>query len=217
MPDYDKSKIYLLKIKEDNAIYIGSTIQELKRRLSSHKKKGESTSIAKYINEKYNGDWSVVSIELYEECSFSCKSELHKKEGEIIKLFKEDTAYNCLNKFIQGRDKKQYYLDNKKYIDQKNKDYADNHKEETKARTKKHYELNKEKYKELQKKWREANKEKCREYSLKCYYKNHEESKEKERKYMKRWRDTNKEKNREYMRNYHRMNKKKSNQIVEQE
>jgi len=172
MPNYANSIIYTIKIKDDNSVYIGSTTQVLKERFTQHKNPKETTSVSKYIKEKYNGDWSVVFIEEYEKYPCSCKKDLNNKEGEIIRLFKDNQEYNCLNEIIQGRDKKQYYIDNKEYIDKKNKEYGYKHKEEAKERNKKHYELNKEKKKEYAKKYREENRDKCRGYALKCYYKN---------------------------------------------
>jgi len=210
MRDYSKSKIYTIKIKDDNAIYIGSTIQELKQRFREHKHPKETTSISKYIKEKYSGDWSVCNIEVYENYSCNSRVELNQKEGEVIKTFKANNDYNCLNQIIQGRDKKQYYIDNKEYLDNRNKEYAVKNKEKEKERRKKWYEANKEKIKEKCKKWSEANREKMREYAKKSYYKNYELSKEKQKERANKWREENREKYNEYMKTYMKKNKIKS-------
>lgn len=68
-----------------------------------------SCSLYKLIQDKYNGDWSVCYYELYENHSCNSKEELHKKEGEVIRLFKNDENYDCINCKIAGRNNKEYY------------------------------------------------------------------------------------------------------------
>ena len=83
-PKYQRGKIYIISC-EDGAIYVGSTIQELKRRFIKHHT-DRSCSLYYYINNNYNGDWTKCKIQLYENYSSNNKKELEKKEGEIIKL-----------------------------------------------------------------------------------------------------------------------------------
>ena len=83
-PRYQKGKIYIITC-EDGAIYVGSTIQELKRRFNKHHT-DRDCSLYYYINNNYNGDWSKCKIELYENYPSNNKIELEKKEGEITKL-----------------------------------------------------------------------------------------------------------------------------------
>ena len=83
-PRYQRGKIYTITC-EDGAIYVGSTIQELKRRFNKHHTDREC-SLYYYIRDNYNGDWSKCKIELYENYPSNNKIELEKKEGEITKL-----------------------------------------------------------------------------------------------------------------------------------
>ncbi len=46
--------------------------------------------IYKLINNKYNGNWEKCNYELYENYSCNNREELCKKEGEIIRKFKDD-------------------------------------------------------------------------------------------------------------------------------
>ncbi len=147
MPDYTKGKIYTIRFNESNEIYIGSTTQPLAVRFGEHKRKKDS-SVSKLINEKYNGDWCVCYYELYESFSCNNKEELNKKEGEIIRIFKNDENYICINKSIAGRTHKEYYDINKEKLNEKHRIYYDINKEKEKERKRIYYENNKEKLKE---------------------------------------------------------------------
>lgn len=100
MPDYKQSKIYTITC-ENGAVYVGSTTLTLERRLSHHKSH-EASSMYKYIQKNYNGDWSKSKIKLYENYPCNSKKELEKKEGEIIRLI------GTINKHITGRTRKEY-------------------------------------------------------------------------------------------------------------
>ena len=87
MPDYSQGKIYTIRCRDDNSlIYVGSTTQNLSQRLAGHKRL--STNL-KYQNIKLyqtvNNDWDNWYIELYELCPCNCKTELDKREGEVIR------------------------------------------------------------------------------------------------------------------------------------
>jgi len=150
MPDYANSIIYTIKIKDDNSIYIGSTTQVLKERFRKHKKDLDTT-INKYIKEKYNGDWSLVFIEEYEKYPCSCKKDLNKKEGEIIRFFKDNKEYNCLNKCIAGRTIKEWRKEYDYENSEKRKEYLEKNKEKRKEYRKNYMKRRREKNKNLQK------------------------------------------------------------------
>ncbi len=160
MPDYSKGKIYTIRnINDNNKIYVGSTIQPLSVRLGTHKKdskKEERKNIKLYI--EVNGDWSNWYIELYENYPCSCKNELCKREGEIIRLI------GNLNKVINGRTYKEYYEDNKNELLEKQKKYYEDNKdvikEKNKEKNKEYYNNNKAKAKEYYKEYYEKNKNK---------------------------------------------------------
>ena len=87
MPDYSQGKIYTIRCRDDDSlIYVGSTTQILSQRLAGHKRL--STNL-KYQNIKLyqtvNNDWNNWYIELYELYPCTCKMELDKKEGEVIR------------------------------------------------------------------------------------------------------------------------------------
>jgi len=112
MPDYSKGKIYTIRNRNDDTkIYVGSTIQSLAVRFGGHKK---HSKIEKYMNMKLyievNNDWSKWYIELYENFPCDNREQLLKREGEITRLI------GTLNSRIEGRDSKQYYIDNAEII-----------------------------------------------------------------------------------------------------
>jgi hypothetical protein len=141
MPDYGKGKIYTIRCRtNDTLIYVGSTIQSLSKRWGGHKDHSkEEKRKNMLIYRTINNDWNNWFIELYELYPCSCKAELCRREGEIIRLIAN------LNVKIEGRTQKEYYED---------------HKEQVKEYHKEWYEENKEKRLEQGKEWYDANKEK---------------------------------------------------------
>ena len=82
MPDYQNGKIYRLICSETNKQYIGSTCAELKKRLSSHKIKYNSTISRDLINPR---------IELIEDYPCERKEDLFKRERYYIEKLR------CIN------------------------------------------------------------------------------------------------------------------------
>lgn len=127
MTDYKKGKIYAIKSKETEKVYIGSTCSTLKKRMSSHKadykrklkggkfRSTNSDNILKYAD---------AYIELIEECPCETKRELLDKEGEVIK-----NTPNCVNTQIQGRTMIEWRKDNAEKIKQYSKDYHNKNKD----------------------------------------------------------------------------------------
>ena len=152
MPDYSNGKIYTIRFHNSNEIYIGSTIQSLAVRFGGHKHHNKC-SLYQLINSKYNSDWSVCYYELYENYSCNTNEELNKKEGEIIRQFKKDENYDCINKKIEARSDKQYKEDNidkikeynKQYNKQYKKQYMIDNADKLKEEKKQYYQKNKEK------------------------------------------------------------------------
>ena len=122
----DKGKIYKIVDNTNNNIYIGSTCQSLKTRLSVHKSdykrflKGLYHNVTSFDILKNNN----YKIELLEDCNIKTKQELLARERYFIK------NNNCLNKYIPGNldDKgiqqyqKEYYNDNKNELTIKKKE-----------------------------------------------------------------------------------------------
>lgn len=184
MPNYQQGKIYTIRCRtDDTLIYVGSTIQPLCERFAGHKRssrneKQKNTLIYRTIN----GDWDNWYIELYELYPCSCKNELERKEGEVIRLI------GNLNTNITGRTVKEW---------------REIHKEELAEKYKLYREANKEKFAERHKLYYEANKEELAEHS-KAYY---EANKEEKLEYQKIYREVHKEKLAEYKRQYYQRKK----------
>lgn len=115
-------KIYIIRFYNSNEVYIGSTMDNINNRFYKHQY-NYKTSINKLINNNYNSNWDVCYIELLEEIECNNINELRYHEGNIIKKYKSDDNYICINKNISGRDNKQYYHDNRNTIIDKTNKY----------------------------------------------------------------------------------------------
>ena len=116
MPDYSKGVIYTIRCLNDPNVYVGSTIQSLSVRMGQHRKDyeknvclGKNKEIVKNINE-----WK---IELHELYPCLTKQELHRREGEVIR------EIGTLNKYIPGRTKNEYRIENADKIKEIRKEY----------------------------------------------------------------------------------------------
>ena len=108
---YQRGKIYTIRCYDDDtAIYVGSTIDILSKRMAKHRS-NKKCSLYQYVN----GNWDNWYIELYEEYPCNNKQLLEKREGEITRLI------GNINKKIQGRTKQEYYEDNKEKLLDQNK------------------------------------------------------------------------------------------------
>jgi len=169
---YENGKIYTIRCRyDDNLIYVGSTIEKyLSSRMSKHRYDNRNRNkLREYIND----DWQNWYIELYENYPCNSKHELYKREGEIIRLI------GNINKRIEGRTLKEYYLDNKEYNAEKKKEWRENNKEKYDKYHKEYRENNKEIIKEKDKIHYQNNKEKIIKQKKKHYENNKETIKEK--------------------------------------
>jgi hypothetical protein len=170
MNKFSNGKIYILT-GSDKYYYIGSTITELRYRLNKHK--GDAKIKDTYAYKHFNKlGWDNVKIELLEKYPCNSKEELIIKENEYIIIAKCDN--NCLNRnnsYMTEEDKiewkRQYRQDNKEQIKEYNKNYVVNHKEIVEQKQKEYREANKEKLKEYFKKYAAENKEEKKEYKKK--------------------------------------------------
>ncbi len=175
MPDYSKGVIYTIRNRNDDTkIYVGSTCQPLYKRFHQHKlscKQEKLMNIKLYV--EVANDWSNWYIELYENYQCNNKNELCKREGEIIRLI------GTLNSRIEGRDRKQYYIDNADTIKENKKQYnIDN------ADTIKQYNIdNADKFKEQRKQYRINNADKVKENNKQYYIDNANKIKEYNKQY----------------------------------
>ena len=109
MPDYSKSKIYVIRNNLNDLVYVGSTVQSLANRFAKHKsdwKIGKTCPIYKAFSEIGIDNFY---IELFEIVTCGSREELCKREGEVIRSF----AGKCYNKRIEGRTLKEWYVDNR--------------------------------------------------------------------------------------------------------
>ena len=166
MPNYQNSKIYVLRSHQTEKIYIGSTCNELRKRLCQHKTQYKSFNNKK--NNRYTTSYEILKyndcfIDLYEKFSCNDKDELRKREGEIIR------SLDCVNKLIAGRTNIQYNKDNKEYLKEKTKEWREKNKEIIKQKQKEYDEKRKEKRKEQRRLYYQHNKEKLKE-KRRLYY-----------------------------------------------
>jgi len=164
MPNYQDGKIYTIRNYTDNEmIYVGRTVDTLSRRLAKHRtdcKVGKKISLYSHI---VDNDWSNWYIELYEYYPCNNKTELEKREGEVIRLI------GSINKVIVGRTRKEYYEDNADKLKDKNKKYREKNPEYFKEYNKEYREENADKEKERHKEYRLKNAEYFKEYKKKYY------------------------------------------------
>jgi hypothetical protein len=172
MPDYSKGLIYTIRNREDDTkIYVGSTIQPLYKRFHQHKIDSKKEKMYKLIKlyQEVNNDWSNWYIELYENYPCSCREELHKKEGEVIRLI------GTLNKYIAGRDHKEWYIDNIEKVKERGDKYRIENADIIKERKKQYSIKNAEMLREKAKNYRINNIDVKKQSDKKYYEKNKDE------------------------------------------
>lgn len=148
---YEFGKIYKLQCI-DGHFYIGSTINKLNVRFYHHKTASRNKNTPLYSHVQIIG-WNNVRIELVEEFPCKNRTELRKRENEIIETEKENPL--CLNKnkaIIEEKDKetymKNYRIDydaqNKEHIRAQKKEYKSKNKEHIRLKAQEYYQKNKE-------------------------------------------------------------------------
>ena len=206
--NYQNGKIYSIRTHQTDIVYIGSTTQELSVRMAGHRRnyrshlrgKGDGSSSIEIL--KYEDSY----IELIQKFPCVDKSELHRKEGEIIRL-----TDNAVNKRVAGRNIKEYRFDNKEVIAAGNKEYYKANKEVINEKYKEYYKSNKDIIIEKNKKYQEANKEVISEKKKEYYKANKEAIIEKDKEYYK----ANKEAILEKRKEYYKANRDKINEKIE--
>jgi hypothetical protein len=166
MVNYSNSKVYKIEPRvehESNEIYIGSTTKVyLSQRMDTHRSNYKLYKACKYhfvtvfkLFDKYGVE--NCDILLLENVNAANKDELRTREAYYIRGMK------CVNKRIEDRTQKEYYVDNKDKIKQyyeDNKDKIKQYYKDNKDIKKQSYEDNKEKIKA----YRDTNKEKMKVY-----------------------------------------------------
>jgi len=165
MPNYQNSKIYTLRSYQTEKIYIGSTCDELRKRLYRHKaayksflKNNDNLYCSSYEIIKYNDCF----IELYIKYPCNDRYELRKKEGEIIRKLE------CVNKFIAGRSYNEYRNEHKEYYKKIQQNYYKKNKEQICKKQKEYYQNNKDKKREYEKKNKDKRNKRAKENIYLC-------------------------------------------------
>lgn len=141
---YHNGTIYTIRSFKCDKYYIGSTCSPLHKRLYQHKlnfrqwQDGKFQYISSFELIQHNDAY----IELLEYFKCETRAELSKREGELIRLHKDDVV----NKKIEGRTKGQYYDDNKDKILEQTKQYYVDNKDKILEQSKQYYQDNKDKY-----------------------------------------------------------------------
>ena len=176
--EFQNGKIYAIRSHQTNKYYIGSTNQlTLAQRLGKHR--GNYKDYLKN-NNGYMSSFEILQytdhyIELLELYPCNTKAELQRREGELIRQYKSD----LVNIVINGRTPKEYRVDNKEQISEREKQYSiDN------AEHKKQYrQVNKEHIAERQKQYSNVNVEHIAEYHKQHYIININRIKEQHKQY----------------------------------
>ena len=164
---YNNGKIYKITNNINNECYIGSTCQELIKRLYDHKRlyklwlidNLKNPFIASYI--LFNSYLlQNCKIELLENYPCLNKQELFLREGYYVKLL------NTINKNIPGRTKKEYSLNNKDKIAEQQKIYQINNKDKIAEQAKQYRIINKDTIAEQSKQYRINNKDTIDNYFI---------------------------------------------------
>ena len=147
MVNYENGKIYKIEPicdHEENEIYIGSTTKQyLSQRMDCHRsnfkcfKKGIYPFVTIFkLFDKYGLE--NCEILLLENVNATSKDELRTRETYYIKTL------NCVNKRIEGRSRKEYYIDNKEKEAEQCREYYKNNKANILEYQKQYYNNNKE-------------------------------------------------------------------------
>ena len=145
---YQNAKIYTIRSHQTDKYYIGSTCSPLHKRLYEHKldfkrfKAGKYHHVSSFEIIKYDDCY----IELYEAFKCENRNELTKREGEIIRLHKNE----LVNVRIESRTRKEYRIENADKIKQTNKQYYKENSDKIKQNMKQYRVENADKIKQHQ-------------------------------------------------------------------
>ena len=158
MVNYQLGKIYKIESNQCEQVYVGSTVQPLSKRMTSHRDdykcylNGKRSRITSFDILKYDD----AKIYLIEDYPCERKEQLHSREGYWIK------ELDCVNKRIAGRSKKEWREENKDKIREKKKQYREENKDKIREKKKQWREENKDKIRDKDKQYREENKDKIK-------------------------------------------------------
>jgi len=157
-------RIYIIRSPNTEMVYVGGTIQSLKRRFNRHcydlENPNERRTSSHLILEK-----GEAYIELLQEVLVETKRDLEKFEQEWID--KTPNTVNMKRAYMTEEEAKRIHVE-------RNTRYAQEHKEQVAEFHRKYYQANKEKMAETTRKYREEHKEKVIE-QMKIWRERHRE------------------------------------------
>ena len=131
-------RIYVIKCRINNLLYIGSTIRDLNARMKQHTRDMYKYTTFKLYKAMNEFDVKNFDISLLEEFEYDDIKDLRKREGTYIKIIRP-----LLNKNIAGRTLKEYNEDHKDslkiYRRLYYRNYRKTHKEELRQYRKDYY------------------------------------------------------------------------------
>ena len=168
--NYSQGKIYKIWSPSTGLTYIGSTCQPLSIRIGGHRAHKRLYEAGKrdYITSFKVLDQPDHRIDLIEYFPCNNKTELNKREGEVI------LQTDCVNKLVAGQTREEYRERNKDKLSEIKKEYYEQNKEKILANVKKYAEEHKEEKKEYLAVYYVQNSEKIRNRSKKHYEMNKE-------------------------------------------
>jgi hypothetical protein len=168
--DYSKGKIYQILNHVNDDIYIGMTCQLLSQRMRDHRCRTVSNKHEHIPLYKTMRDLGLNNfyIELIENFPCENKEQLKAREGYWIR------EKGTLNKVISGRGRREYYIDNKNRILDRDHDRYLAKKDEILKQKKVYYENNVEEILNKKKDYRNEHREEIRAQYKEFYEKNKE-------------------------------------------
>ena len=150
--NFQNGKIYIIRNRINDLIYIGSTCQSLSQRMVQHRrdmnvKRCQKWKLYQQMRELHKDNFY---IELLENYPCNTRNELNRKEGEYIRNYQSK-----LNRIIAGRTDKEYREDNKEKAKEYHKEYQQTHEE---------------KLADYQKEYRSTHKEEANTYHRQYYH-----------------------------------------------
>ena len=139
---YSKGKIYKITDVGYNKCYIGSTTENLSKRMARHR---DHYKMFKSQQGKYYSSFDIFDefgmdnckIELMENWTCGSKEELMKREGRHIQ------ENECVNKRIAGRTRRDKHEQNKESVCKRNSEYYHQTRLERRKKQKEYYDKNK--------------------------------------------------------------------------
>jgi hypothetical protein len=154
---YSNAKIYKIVDNTNGNIYVGSTCKKLCQRLAQHR-----SSYKQYLNgnsSRYITSFKILEHNDYDIILLEKCENITDKEGLRVRERHYIQTLECVNKRIEGRNKREYYIDNKKEILENRKKYYNDNTDEILKGQKAYYNKNQDEILEKNRQFYMNNKE----------------------------------------------------------